>query len=223
MRFLFLFASLLLSACVTVKNPLSTSAKNHQADARIALGISYLQRGERVKARENLHKALVHSPSYFRAQLAMAHYLDHVSEYERANEMYQKAIRSQPSNGQILHDYGSFLCKQSRYNAAQTMFDKAIQQPDYLNVAASYESAAFCALKAEQTIQAMTYFKRAIAHDPKRTQSILNLAKLEIEHGKLAIARQRINSFHQEFGVRDVSLRLLMKLEQSQKTISPRP
>ncbi|WP_253819542.1 type IV pilus biogenesis/stability protein PilW [Vibrio coralliilyticus] len=213
MRFVCFIATILLSACVTIDTQTVTSGTLDKADARIALGLSYLQRNNRVKARENIQKALEHAPDYYRSQLAMAHYLEQVSEFTRAEYWFQKAISQHPDNGQLLNDYGSFLCKQSRYQEANALFERAVVQPNYYYVADSYENAAFCALKADQQASAARYFERAIAHDPNRPQAILNLAKLEMNQGRYEAAQNRITQFHQQFGVQALSLKLMVELE----------
>ncbi|WP_240457852.1 type IV pilus biogenesis/stability protein PilW [Vibrio neptunius] len=223
MRFFYLVVTMLLPACVTIDTPLVTSDAQHKADARLTLGFGYLQRGNRVKARENFQQALEHAPKYYRAQLAMAHYLEQASEFTLAEHWFQQAISQHPDNGQLLNDYGRFLCKQSRYQEASVLFERAVLQPNYYYVADSYENAAFCALKAGQPKTAARFFERAIAHDPSRPQAILNLVKLEINQGKYESAQNRLTQFHQQFGVQALSHRLMVELELKKRRRSALP
>ncbi|NOJ24662.1 type IV pilus biogenesis/stability protein PilW [Vibrio coralliilyticus] len=224
MRFFCLIATMLLSSCVTIDTQTVTAGTKDKADARIALGLSYLQRDNRVKARENIQKALEHAPEYYRAQLAMAHYLEQVSEFTHAEHWFQQAISQHPNNGQLLNDYGSFLCKQSRFQEANVLFERAVIQPNYYYVADSYENAAFCALKAGQQARAARYFERAIAHDSNRPQAILNLAHLEMNQGRYEAAQHHITLFNQQFGIQEISLRLMVELEtRKHHRSSPKP
>lgn len=217
MRTLLLPLVLLLSACVTVDNnaePELNANPREKADARLALGMGYLQQGDMVKARENLEKALQHDKSYYRAQLAMAHYFEQVGEETDAEKLYKTALRQHPRNGNVMNNYGTFLCKQERYPQADQLFNRAIEQPYYYLIPASYENAALCALKAGKPEQAMGYFKRTLDHDPRRVTSLLRLTKLEIEQGEYTSARIRLMNFHQQFGVQQASLALLVELEE---------
>ena len=152
-----------------------------QADARIELGIAYLQRGYYPKAYESLSTALEVDPNYYRAQLAMARYLDIVGEMTKAKRLYQYTLRTHPDNGNVLNNYGTFLCRQGKYQQALALLLQATRLQDYYAIAESYENAGLCALKAGSSDQAWNYFERALQHQPNRTSTLIYLADLESE------------------------------------------
>lgn len=204
------------TACVTITEQQQTERIHNPieiAESRIELGLSYLENGNRIKARQNLQKALQHAPSYYRAQLAMAHYLETVSENQSARQLYQTALKDNPSNGNVLNNYGTFLCKQGEYTQAEQLFLRAIEQPYYYQLSASYENAAFCALKSSNHSKAKHYFKRVLDHEPTRALSLIQLAKLEMDDDNLAQARQHLVQLHQQHGYHKASLQLLIELE----------
>ncbi len=216
MRRLGILLAITLSGCVTVEtssNSDPVAEPKERAEARIALGIGYLEQGNMYKARENLEKAMEHYPGYYRAQLSMAHYFEKVGEAKSAQRMYETALRQHPRNGNVLNNYGTFLCKLGDYDKADKFFRKAVEQPYYYLISASYENAAFCALKAGNVDQAKTYFSRTLDHDPNRVRALLNLAKLEIDAGEFTEARIRLMKFNQRYGVQKASLQLLAELE----------
>lgn len=219
MKKLILSASLtfVLQACVTVdlSSELGTeSDPKEKAEARIALGMGYLQQGNMVKARENLQKAYQHAPDFYRSQLTMAHYYEQVGEKNKAEQLYKSALSQHPENGNVLNNYGTFLCKQGNYQTADKYFNRAIEKPFYYLISGSYENAAFCALKSGDETKAMGYFERALDYEPARYRSALNLAKLEIEHDKLMDARIRLMRFTQSYGLRKEALQLMITLEE---------
>ncbi|MGC9462046.1 type IV pilus biogenesis/stability protein PilW, partial [Vibrio genomosp. F10 str. 9ZD137] len=72
-----------ITGCVTVTNGDETPTKASSidmAETRLALGLGYLEKGNMIRARENLEKALKHAPNYYRTQLSMAHYYEAVGE-----------------------------------------------------------------------------------------------------------------------------------------------
>jgi len=216
MRRLSILIAFAITGCVTIEstqNAESMASPKERAEARIELGIGYLGQGNMVKSRENLEKALEHYPGYYRAQLSMAHYFEKVGEKELATQMYETALKEHPKNGNVLNNYGTFLCKYGNYEKADEYFNKAIEQPYYYLTSASYENAAFCALKSGDTAQAKTYFTRTLDHDPHRARSLLNLAKLEIDDDEFVKARIRLMKFHQRYGIQKTSLKLLADLE----------
>lgn len=217
MRLLLFAIPLLASGCMTVEAPSShapTANSRERSEARIELGIGYLEQGNMLKARENFEKALEHDSKYYRAQLSLAHYFEKVGEDKSAEKLYKTALSQHPKNGNVLNNYGTFLCKHERYEQADTFFNKAINQPYYYLISASYENAALCSLKAGEQEKAKQYFDRALDHDPYRPRSLLNLAKLEIENGQYTDARIRLMQFHQRYGTQKPSLQLLVELEQ---------
>ncbi|EKF9835711.1 type IV pilus biogenesis/stability protein PilW [Vibrio cholerae] len=205
-----------LSGCVTVTETAGNATQSdptEMAEARIALGLGYLENGSMIKARENLEKALQYAPDYYRSQLSMAHYYEAVGENDSARKMYRTALSEHPKNGNVLNNFGTFLCKQGEYDTADQYFRRAVEQPYYYLISASYENAGLCALKAGKTDNAREYFKRAIDHDPNRLLSILQLTKMEIEAGDYTPARLRLMDLNQRYGYQKASLKLLIELE----------
>ncbi|EGQ9965316.1 type IV pilus biogenesis/stability protein PilW [Vibrio cholerae] len=205
-----------LAGCVTVTETAGNATQSdptEMAEARIALGLGYLENGSMIKARENLEKALQHAPDYYRSQLSMAHYYEAVGENDSARKMYRTALSEHPKNGNVLNNFATFLCKQGEYDTADQYFRRAVEQPYYYLISASYENAGLCALKAGKTDNAREYFKRAIDHDPNRLLSILQLTRMEIEAGDYTPARLRLMDLNQRYGYQKASLKLLIELE----------
>lgn len=215
---LLLMVQFSLAGCVTVKKdggPVVKADPIAMAESRIALGLGYLEGGSTMRAHDNLQQALTHAPDYYRAQLSMAHYYETVGEDSKAEEMYKRSLRQNTKNGNVLNNYGTFLCKRGQFEKADQMFTKAIEQPYYYLIPASYENAAFCALKSNDKDKAKQYFARAIDHDPHRPKSILQLAKLEIDSGNYTEARIRLMRFNQTYGIKKPSLQLMVELERA--------
>jgi type IV pilus assembly protein PilF len=215
---LLLMAQYSLIGCVTVKKdggPIVKADPVAMAESRIALGLGYLESGSTIRAHDNLQQALTHAPQYYRAQLSMAHYYETVGEDSKAEDMYKRSLRQHTKNGNVLNNYGTFLCKRGEFQQADKMFNHAIEQPYYYLIPASYENAAFCALKSKDKDKAKYYFTRAIDHDPHRPKSILQLAKLEIDAGEYTDARIRLMRFNQMYGVKKPSLQLMLELERA--------
>lgn len=213
-----LVAQYSLVGCITVKKdggPVIKADPVAMAESRIALGLGYLESGSTIRAHDNLQQALTHAPQYYRSQLSMAHYYEVVGEDSKAEQMYKRSLRQHTKNGNVLNNYGTFLCKRGQYQQADKMFNRAIEQPYYYLIPASYENAAFCALKSKDKDKAKYYFTRAIDHDPHRPKSILQLAKLEIDAGEFTDARIRLMRFNQIYGVKKAALQLMLELERT--------
>jgi len=205
----------LLGGCVTVDEAGNKKEFDsvEASEARISLGLSYLESGQWQRARDNLELALDYAPKYYRAQNAMAYYYQRVDDPDAAEAMFKQALRDSPKNGDVRNNYGVFLCSQQRYDEAIVAFEKAIKQPYYYLTSASYENAALCSLKSGEKQQAQDYFEKALAYDPYRPKSMLQLAQLEIKSQNLKDARVRLFKFNKRYGYKADSLWLLIQLE----------
>lgn len=209
------FGLLISAGCVTVTkiDDMTKEEEIRAAEARISLGLSYLNAGDMIKARENLELAAQYAPNYYRSQTSLAYYYQQVQETALAEKAYKRALRSSPKNGNVLNNYGVFLCKNGEYEKAQQKFSQAIELPDYYLVSTSYENAAMCALSSGDKVTAKTYFERSLAHDPNRVRSTLQLAKLNIDEGNYSEPRVLLFKFNKKYGYKPISLSLLIELE----------
>ncbi|WP_338062296.1 type IV pilus biogenesis/stability protein PilW [Vibrio variabilis] len=206
---------LFTSGCVTVSEESKMSAAPMDAaDTRIELGLSYMQREQYSRAKQDFEKALAFAPKYYRSHLSMAYYFEAVGQFEQASDTYQTALKVAPSNGEVYHNYGTFLCKRGNYDLAETMLIAATEQPNYYQIAESYENAGLCALKAEQPTDARTFFEKSLEHDPYRPNATIQLAAIEVDAGDYNKARARLLKFHHRFGYQKPSLTVLRDLEQ---------
>ncbi|WP_261815863.1 type IV pilus biogenesis/stability protein PilW [Vibrio gallicus] len=198
-----LFYLSLCLGCVTVKSADDKTkfAPLAAANARIELGLSYLQLGDTVRAKQNFDIAHQYAPKYVRSSSALAYYYQYVSQVKLAEDWYRRALDLSPDNGNLLNDFGVFLCRQHRYKQALQKFEQAIQQSDYILVAASYENSGLCALQAGQWHQAEAYFIKSLEFQPNRYRSDIELVKLNIRFGQAQLAQQRLNRIHIRVGV----------------------
>lgn len=212
MRILIL-STLMLFGCIQSQTNHALVTKQ-RADARITLGLGYLEQGNYVKARQNLNKAIEYQPKYYRAQLAFARYLAKVGEDVNANQLYQQAVREHPNNGDVLNNYGTYLCEQGHYQQAEERFLQAIRSPDYYNIGDSYENAAFCALQAQQIDKARLYLQQALLHQPDKPRALLYLAEIEIANFAFVEAQRRLNQYQKWYGANELWLQATHKLNQ---------
>lgn len=164
------FLGCIVAGCVTVTEQEMSRQFDHinAADARIALGLGYLDAGNRLKAKENLELAIKYAPNYYRSLNSIAYYYQLVGEVKLAEDAYKKAIRESPENSELLNNFGVFLCRLGHYREADTYFNRAIKQPLNYLIADSFENAAICSLKSGDKEQAKHYLERSLDYEPAR-------------------------------------------------------
>ncbi len=158
------------------------------ATFNMQLGLGYLKRGDRSRAKKKLLLALKQEPSSPDINAAMAYYLEQSNEMEQARKYYLKAISLSDNSGPQLNNFGTFLCRQGDYLKAEVYFLKAVKDSQYLNVASAYENAGLCALAVPDEKKAKLFFTKALAQDPSRKESLYELTKIISKEGTYAEA-----------------------------------
>ncbi|SHO56159.1 type IV pilus biogenesis/stability protein PilW [Vibrio quintilis] len=189
-----------LSLCACTLAPHLTQEEVSAADTRISLGIAYLQKNQREKARINLLKAQKVAPLYIRTLMALAYYDDAIGEESQASRQYHQALALYPEQPDLLNNYGTFLCKHNHYQSALRYFRLAYLQTDYINIADSFENAGLCALKSGQKTLARQLFTKAIDYQPGKTLSLFHLVNIESEQKEFTVAEEQIRHYINQFG-----------------------
>jgi type IV pilus assembly protein PilF len=195
--------ALLLSACSsTTTSPQSMSqAKVNPAESaanyNVQLGMGYLQQGDTQRAKSKLLLALSQAPDWAPAQEAMGYFLLSTGDTKKAEQYYLRAVEINPTAGATQNNYGVYLCRMGRYQEADKHYMLATQDPNYVNTSEAYENAGLCAMQAHNNAKAMGYFQKAIAQDPKRATSYLELAQIAYLENNTSLAQQYFNNYTQ--------------------------
>lgn len=200
--FIVIFA-LCIQACSSstesteVPLPVQADANNPEAAAyNTQLGIGYLREGEYSKAKAKLILAQKQDPTSPEVWDALAFYSEATGDLATAEKDYLKAIQLAPKKGSALNNYGVFLCKQGRYQASLAYFVKANQDPDYLNVAATYENAGLCAEEIPNKAVAQSYFIQALKNNPALPTSSLELGEIYFNQGQYEVANRYLQRYN---------------------------
>lgn len=147
----------------------------------VQLGLAYLKQGDRNRAKVKLMTALEEAPQSSEAHGALAYFFEKTGDMDRAGRYYQKSIGLAKTKGAALNNYGAFLCRQKHYIEANKLFVRASQDIHYVNTSGALENAGLCSLAIPDREMAHFYFKKAFDQDPKRYQSVYQLAKMAQE------------------------------------------
>ncbi|NQD38632.1 type IV pilus biogenesis/stability protein PilW [Permianibacter sp. IMCC34836] len=184
---------LCLAACSSAPSSqpdnLASDKREKAAEARLAAASGYLDAGQMERAKFHLDKALQHAPDNANVQATLGYYYSLVSENKRAEEHFQKALRLDGDSPGVLDLYGVYLCRQGKYSKAQELFERAIAIPSNPKMASVMENAGLCALRSNAPEKADEYFRRALQHNPKQANALLEMANRELEQQRLERAK----------------------------------
>lgn len=178
-------------------NATSVTPNPTAANLNVQLGMGYLQQGDVERAKRKLLLAIAQAPNWAPAQDAMAYFLENTGEPQNAETYYKKAIALDPTSGAGHNNYGAFLCRTNRYQEADQQFMLAVQDVNYIHTAEAYENAGLCAMKIPDFVKAQGYFQKAIAQDPHRTTSYLELAQITFNQKNYPQTQQYLNQYLQ--------------------------
>ncbi len=174
---------LVLGACLLMAQSCQFSQdvarQQEAATQHAALGLAYLERGERVMAKKHLVLALKQAPTSAEVNTSMAYLMEQTGDVKQADKLYRNALRLAPHQGAHLNNYGAFLCRHGHYQQATHYFALATQDAYYEHTALVYENAGICALTAGNRSHAKAYFKKALRHDPSRQLALIKLQDLK--------------------------------------------
>ncbi len=189
-----LLVSGFLSGCITTStNPAPAPSSDEEIAAlNMQLGVSYLRQGDFDVARGKLEKAVELDPGSAVAHRALALVYERLGDFPGAERHYLQAYKLAPRDPDVLNGLAVFLClRNNDVDEALKYLDQAIAVPvsqqvsdkTMLNV-----NAGVCA-KREDLRRAEGYFRAALAHDPRSSEVLLQLADVSFQSNKGLPAR----------------------------------
>jgi type IV pilus assembly protein PilF len=176
---------------------LTLDAQNSPGDLYVAMAAEYLRLGRMDEALRRGEQAIAEDKNNPRAYYMIAMIYLRIGEIGRADENFRRALELSPKNPDILNAYGTFFCSQRRYADAQAQFDKAIANPLYSAPWIALTNAGTCAASAGHATESETYYRRALAANPRFGPALFRLAELEYKRGNPRLAKEYLDRYFQ--------------------------
>ena len=190
----------LLAGCVSTSNSQfqgdQVSLKQASQD-NVALGLQYLQQGNRDVAMQKIQKAIQQDPDNANAYAAEALLYGAINDADRAEAAYDTAMRKAPDDPQILNNYAVFLCEHGKAKQSLPYFIKAAMNPMYTTPDAAYTNAGLCATSIPDAAAAEQYFRKALQINQSIPEALFQMAQLTYNQKKYLEARAFIERYNQ--------------------------
>ncbi|WP_372833509.1 type IV pilus biogenesis/stability protein PilW [Pontibacterium sp.] len=160
------------------------------------LGIEYLQAGDLQGAKKSFQKSLALVPSDAEAFNGLALVFQLEGEAALAEEYFRKATDQAPQSAMIRNNFGAFLFAAERYEEACEELAQATQDPFYNRRAQAFENLARCYNNLNNSAAAKHAFERALQISPSRVISMIELASIELDQGRLNQAESYFERFN---------------------------
>lgn len=162
----------------------------------VELGRNYLAQGYVERAKRKFVHALKLMPKLAEAHSGMGYFWEVVKEYKEAEIYYLKSIALGGGKGAFYNQYAVFLCERGRYKEADKNFILAVKDKIYDQTAEVYSNAGLCSLKQGNRDKAEQYFIKSLDHDPKRSDLLLELAKMSMDKKDFKLVEDYLNQFY---------------------------
>lgn len=195
-----LLAVILVAGCVTNSTPQFAGEQvsmQRASQANVALGIKYMQAGDRDTAMQMIQKAIEQDPDNADAYAAEALLYSTTGDPERAEDAYQKALHKGPGDPEIENNYAVFLCQRGKPKDAVQYFLKSAANPRYATPDAAYSNAGVCALRIPDEKDAEQYFRKSLQVNPSFPDALYQMAELTYKQQKYLEARAFIERYNQ--------------------------
>lgn len=210
-------AALLAGILAGCANQQAVQRRHDAAAYNTELGIAYMERGQLAIAQKKLDRAVKENPRDPDVHSARALLFARLRQPEQADREFREALRLAPKNPDYQNNYAVYLCSVGRVDEGVQTFVKAAQNPLYVTPALAYENAGVCLRSAHRDQEAAQMFRNALAIQANFPQAAWELADLDYSHGRLAQARQEIDSFLGANQETPDLLLLAVKVTQAQK------
>ncbi|HSC47069.1 MAG TPA: type IV pilus biogenesis/stability protein PilW [Gammaproteobacteria bacterium] len=211
-RIALLSAALSLAGCVTSsESPQFSSEKYSMKQAsqeNVALGIRYLQQGQRDVAMQKIQKALQQDSDNAQAYMAEAMVYAVTGDSQRAEDNYKIALRKGPDDPEIQNNYATYLCQHGRPKDSVDYFLKAAVNPLYATPDWAYANAGLCAGQIPDPAASEQYFRRALQINPNLPGALFGMAQLSYNQKKYLQARAFIERYTALAGQPDSGVQL---------------
>ena len=185
--------ALWLAACTTTPTGQDSTVSNDSAaNFNLQLGVTYLQQGNLVVAKDKLERALKQNPRSPDVHSALGLLYERLGDRKRADSEHRRALSLAPKDPDILNNYAVYLCRNGRPDEGVRRFEQAAANPLYRTPWAAYTNAGVCLRAARRDQDAEQSFARALQVRPDYAEAVLQMADLELGTQRAAQALKRV-------------------------------
>jgi type IV pilus assembly protein PilF len=165
------------------------------AQYNVELGVAYMERGDLALAQDKLNRALKENPRDPTVHSALALLDERLGELDEADRQFHTALHLAPHDPDVSNNFAVYLCRTHRVDQGVKRLIATARDPLYTTPEAAYTNAAVCLRTVHRDAEAELDLERALALRPSFAEAVFQLASLEMQQGKLADARARIDRY----------------------------
>ena len=165
-----------------------------RARAHTDLGAVYYQQKQLEIALEEFNEAMHIDPGFALAYNGLGLVHAALGQDDVAEKNFIKSLQLEPSNSESHNNYGGFLCARNRFDESIQQFLQAVKNPLYSTPSMAYANAGICAMRKNDTVNAESYFQKALQIDPLSASVAYQLANLQFKRKDALSAKKTLQN-----------------------------
>ena len=166
-----------------------------RAQAHVALGLDYLQRGKFEVAREELDLALDIDSNLDSAHHGKGLLLAQLGFIDEAKSSFARAVRINKSNFIAANDYGIYLCQNGEMDKGISQLKKVESKSNNQLLMNTLLGLGICYFNQNALDDAQGYFRRVLEVSPRLHQALLPMSEISYQKAEYLSARAFIERY----------------------------
>jgi type IV pilus assembly protein PilF len=207
--------ALLLAACATTDQPLSTPHPERAAEINLDIGIDYLRKGNLAQAKEKIERSLEQDGRNARAHSVAAMLYDRLGDERKAEHHFERAVTLDADNPETRNNYAVYLCQKGQFARGEKAALEAAENRLYKTPEVALLNAGNCARAAGDLKKADAHYRRALQVRPKFAEALFQMADMQFQQTQFVSARAFLQRYMEVGRTSPATLWLGFRIEQS--------
>ncbi len=184
----FLLSIFLLSSCVTTETTQFSKNKSieKEVEARVQVGIRYLQQGEPEMAIYHMKEIVEKQPKSPRIHEVLALALWETGEVNKANSHFKKMVKYDKEYSRGRMNYSAFLVSQQEYKKALSQLEFVTQDIYYPKRGQAFYMMASVYKELGKNEEMVHAYERSLKLDRRNIPALLELSEYRYQEGQYA-------------------------------------
>ncbi len=192
--------ALALPACVTTEEKLfkDNVSQDKEVEARVQIGLTYLNKGEPERAIFQLKRALDINPHSARVNEVLALAFEQTQEYDVAKDHFKRMLSQNSEYTRGRANYGYYLMRRNDYKEAYKHLNVVVSDIYYPNRAAAFQNLGYAAAQIGKEDEVEYFYTRALGLDDNLSVAMLELSQILYKEEAYSRSQEYLDQYREK-------------------------